>query len=251
MRCSRFTIHDPRSTIQGSSLKAYTTHCLLSIIALLLLLVYPVYAQEASVAEARLIHFIKQIYSDGEDIQVRFGAIPSHLKGDVRIKNVNFSKIPDASGEGLCVAEVMDRNGREKTVYVPFKVFTKKKLFVLKSNVKKGDTVDLRDTVTREMYLNGGAAIYPAAWDDIGGKRFIKDLRAGTVLTYQVLEDPVIVQRGEIVNIVAYNGRLSVQAKGKTLDKGRMGDTIRVKNVGSGREISGKVTGSSTITVQF
>ena len=72
-----------------------------------------------------------------------------------------------------------------------------------------------------------------------------------TIITYQFLENPVVVQRGEIVNIVAENKAIIVQTKGKTMSKGRMGDLIRVQNITSGKEVQGRVTASNTVTVEF
>jgi flagella basal body P-ring formation protein FlgA len=70
------------------------------------------------------------------------------------------------------------------------------------------------------------------------------------VITLKVLEDPTAIQKGEVVNITAQNRRLLVQGKGTALEKGKMGDVVRVKST-SGKEIAGKVTGSNTVSVEF
>jgi len=41
----------------------------------------------------------------------------------------------------------------------------------------------------------------------------------------------VLVQAGAIVSIIAENRRLAIQSNGKALDKGRMGETVRVKSL--------------------
>ena len=35
------------------------------------------------------------------------------------------------------------------------------------------------------------------------------------------------------------------------IDKGRIGDMVRVKNISSGREITGRVTAHNAVTVDF
>jgi flagella basal body P-ring formation protein FlgA len=39
--------------------------------------------------------------------------------------------------------------------------------------------------------------------------------------------------------------------KGKTIDKGKIGDTVRVKNISSGKEILGRVAAHNTVAIDF
>jgi flagella basal body P-ring formation protein FlgA len=105
--------------------------------------------------------------------------------------------------------------------------------------------------VVRDTYLNGGGTLYPSDLDNVIGKRLKRDMPSGAVVTNQALEDRPILKKGDLVTILAENGRLVVRAKGTTMEKGKVGDTIRVKNVSSGREVMGKVLNSSTIAVHF
>ncbi len=208
-------------------------------------------AQGISLAEARLTNFIKEFYGDQEEIQVKFVSnIPAILKGKTKIKDINFSKVPDTQGDGICVVEFETKDTREKNAYVPFKVYKKKRLFVLKQGVKKGDSAASAEITEKDTYLTG-ATKYPTSKEDIIGKRFKRDLAAGTVITPETLEDHILVQRGELVNVLAENARIVIHTKGKALDRGRMGETIRIKNVNSGKEVLGKVTGSNLVTVEF
>jgi flagella basal body P-ring formation protein FlgA len=207
--------------------------------------------EEVTLLEAKLTHFIKQFYGQGDDIRIRFGTIPGYLKDGVRVKNINFSRVPDASGDGVCFVEVEGGSVRARNVYVSFKVLLKKKLFVLQQGGKKGDTVDLHDIAVKDTYLSGGANLYPASQDEVIGKKLRRDLPAGTVLTSQALDTPVMLERGEIVTIMAENKRLLVQTKGQTLEKGRLGDIIKVKNITSGKQLMGRITADNTVIVAF
>ena len=202
-----------------------------------------------STVEKQLTAFVKQFYGEDE-IQVKFTNIPALLKGNIRVRNINFSKIPDGQGDGLCIVEYDGKEGRSQNVYVSFKVFKKRSLFVLNHDGKRGDTVTARDLTEKEAFLNG-AGQYPASRDEIVGKRLKRDMQAGSVITPQVLEERILVQSGEIVDITAENPRLSIHASGKALDRGRMGELIRVRNLTSGKEVYGKVTGTKSVTVEF
>ena len=77
-----------------------------------------------------------------------------------------------------------------------------------------------------------------------------KEIHAGEVITKQHLEDQVAVQKGETVSMTVENESLLVQAKGVALEKGRIGDLVRVKS-SSGKEVIGKVSGNDSVIVGF
>jgi flagella basal body P-ring formation protein FlgA len=208
-------------------------------------------AAEYSLTEAKIVHFIKEIYKDSDDIQVRLNTIPSQLKENTRVKSINFKKVPDVNGDGICMVEVVAGVGRSKNVQVPFRVFTKRKLFVLNITGKRDQVIRRGDLSVQETYMNGKGDEYPSSVEDLTGKVLRRDIPANTVITYQMVEDSMAVQRGEIVSIVAENKNILVSAKGKTIDKGRMGDAVRVKNISSGKEIVGRVVAHNAVAVDF
>ncbi|MBA4416624.1 MAG: flagella basal body P-ring formation protein FlgA [Syntrophus sp. (in: bacteria)] len=209
------------------------------------------FSQERSLIEVKLINFINDFYSGQDEVQVKFvNTIPAVLKGKTKVKSINFSKVPDGQGEGICIVEYESKETREKSAYIPFKIYKKRHLFILRQGVKRGDPVSFDDFIEKDTYLTG-VTKHPLTKDEITGKRFRKDLSAGTVITLDVLEDHILVQRGDIVNVLAENPRLVIHTMGKALDKGKIGETIRVKNMNSGKEVFGKVTGSNRVSVQF
>ncbi len=210
----------------------------------------PASTEDRSLVEKKLTSFIKEFYQEDTDIQVKFNNIPESLKGKAKVRGINFSKVPDAQGDGVCLVEFDMKESRERNAYVAFKVYKKRQLFVLKQGGKRGNVVTDADVAEKEAFLTGMTA-YPASRGEVIGKRLRRDLPAGTVLTPQAIEDPILIQTGEVVHIIAENPRLVIHTNGKALDRGRMGETIRVKNLNSGKEILGKVTGGNTVTVEF
>lgn len=210
-----------------------------------------VHAAGESAAEARIIKFVKEIYPGGDAVRVRLTTVPAQLREKVKIVNLSFVRIPDVSGDGVCSVEIETAPGRLRTVQVPFRVFTKRELYVLKGAGQKGDTIDPKDVVVRETYMNGKGLGYPASIEDVVGKVLKRDVPANTLVTDQILEDRVVVRRGDTVTIIAETDKLVVRAKGKTVDKGRVGDVIRVKNIASGKEVMAKVVNSSSVKVEF
>jgi flagella basal body P-ring formation protein FlgA len=87
--------------------------------------------------------------------------------------------------------------------------------------------------------------------EEIIGKTVKKDINAGTVVKNDMIEDRYVVKTNEIVSILAQNNRIMVKTKGRAIEKGKIGDVIRVKNVSSNKEILGKVVGSGVVTVDM
>lgn len=206
-------------------------------------------AMGATSVENELVRFIKKLYG-GSEIQVTFNHLPQHLVESKRIKSISFSKVPDTMGDGICLVGVEGQGRSSTNVYVPFKVQIKRTLYSVKRNIKKGDTIRLDDIAVKETYLQGSAAGYPIGIEEVVGKAAKKEMLAGQIVTTQMLEEQVMVTRGETVNMTVENKRLIVQAKGIALEKGGIGDFVRVKSA-SGKEIIGRVTGNNSITVEF
>ncbi len=206
---------------------------------------------EYSPVEARIVVLVKEIYPDGDNVQVRVDPVPPQLREKIRVRNVSFVKIPDVNGDGICSVEYEAVKGKTKSAQVPFKVFTKRKLFSLKEGGKKGDEIKKENLTIRETYLHGKGSEYPFSLDDLMGRCLRRDVAANTIITNQLIEDRIAVQRGAVVDIVAQNKQLSVITKGKMLEKGKLGDAVRVKNIASGREIVGRVVAHNAVAVDF
>lgn len=226
--------------------------CLACMAALVFLTGMDAYSQDQSFIEAKIGDFIRKIYNDDDDLQIKFGNIPAPLRGRPNVKNINFAKAPDTKGDGVCLVEFVDaKNNRDRSVYVPFRAIKQTKVFILTHSGKKNDVLRLESVTTKETLFNEKKPGYPSRLDDIVGRTLKKDVAAGTVITYSMLDDPVVIQKGEIVNIVVENKKLMVRAKGKAMEKGRVGESIRVKNTLSEKEVFGKVVDDNTILVKF
>jgi flagella basal body P-ring formation protein FlgA len=210
------------------------------------------YSENQWFIEAKVSDFIRRIYSENDDVQIKFGKIPVILKGNPNVRNISFAKVPDTRGNGVCLVEIIDaKTNKSRSVYIPFRSIRKTKIYVLNHSGKKGDMIRAESVTARETQFNEKKPGYPSTLDDIIGRTLKKDVAGGTVISYSIIDDPIIIQRGEVIDIVAESKKLFVQTKGKALEKGRMGDSIRVKNMSSNREIVGKVVSEDRILVSF
>jgi flagella basal body P-ring formation protein FlgA len=87
--------------------------------------------------------------------------------------------------------------------------------------------------------------------DDAVGKKSVRSIQPGQPVTSQMIEDPPVVKKGNRVVIQAQSDVIKVSAQGKVMEDGRMGEQVRVVNIGSGKEVFATVKGPGLVEVTF
>lgn len=83
--------------------------------------------------------------------------------------------------------------------------------------------------------------------DEAAGFSARRPLRAGQVLQKRMLAAPILVKRGDTVQIVARNGVISVSAVGEALEAGQRDEVVRVRNASTGKIIRARITDNATV----
>jgi flagella basal body P-ring formation protein FlgA len=113
-----------------------------------------------------------------------------------------------------------------------------------------GDTIKesmLKDKAFPEHYRFRTAVVEsPRA---LVGKAARRTLLPGEAIPLNAVDDPKIVMRGVPTSIVFEEAGLSIIGIGTPLQSGTLGETIQVKNVDSGRIITGRVQGDGKIRI--
>ncbi|MCB9728879.1 MAG: flagellar basal body P-ring formation protein FlgA [Deltaproteobacteria bacterium] len=91
------------------------------------------------------------------------------------------------------------------------------------------------------LLTEGGAAV---------GKAPRRDFRAGEALDDAWLVAPSVVQRGDSVEVLIADGALSVRARGETLERGAVGELVRLRVGATGRIVRGRVVDATTVEVR-
>lgn len=94
----------------------------------------------------------------------------------------------------------------------------------------------------REPYLDAKSLV---------GKKVRRALRAGTVLQKALLETPPVVRRGDSVTMTVRSGAMILTARGAARDNGVIGDTIRVRNNDSQKDVLCRVAGPGAVEVEI
>jgi flagella basal body P-ring formation protein FlgA len=117
--------------------------------------------------------------------------------------------------------------------------------------IDHGELISADDVVLqkREIVPNSHLAIRNTA--DVIGKKARATLRANQPVRTDQVERVPLVKSGQMVSIVAENEVLKISVSGKARSSGAEGDTIRVQNLTSLKEIPARVISATTVQVAF
>lgn len=87
--------------------------------------------------------------------------------------------------------------------------------------------------------------------DDLIGKRTKRAISEGSIIAGNMVEMPPIIEQGDIVKIIIESPAFRITAQGKARQAGACGQTIRVVNMLSMKEISAQVIDENSVRVAF
>ena len=87
--------------------------------------------------------------------------------------------------------------------------------------------------------------------DDIIGKRAKRMIPSGTIIAGNMIEDPPIIDKGDLVTIIIESEAFRITAQGKAQESGARSQIIRVVNTSSMKEISAQVVNEKIVRVIF
>lgn len=85
---------------------------------------------------------------------------------------------------------------------------------------------------------------------DVIGQEARVALYAGRPILLGDIGPPAVITRNQIVGLRYFAGGISITTEGRALERGAIGDRIRVMNLGSRATIFGQVLGDGTIQVR-
>lgn len=116
------------------------------------------------------------------------------------------------------------------------------------ANADETLTPDLINWVRQDVgELNFG---FFSAPDQLEGQTLKRNLRAGTVLSPDLLQPALLIQRGDKVRISLRRGPIQLQTDGTAQQDGRHGERIRVRNSQSGKTLSALVVASGEVEIR-
>ena len=116
--------------------------------------------------------------------------------------------------------------------------------------VYPGETVEaaaLREVVLRQGKQAPDAVALSAS--DIEGRVARRTLLPGRYIPLSSVRDAYVVEQGAAVQAVFASGALTISATAVTLEPGAPGDLVKVRNIDSGKVLSGTVMADGSIRI--
>ena len=135
------------------------------------------------------------------------------------------------------------------TVYVPVKVKTYLTVAVAKRPLARGVPVSKNDLNLEQREISRLTSGYFETADNLVGRTPKRSLPKGAVISPRDLTIEKVISKGNRVSIIAETDGITVRMPGKALTDAGKGDQIRVKNLSSGRSVTGTVVGRGLVKV--
>lgn len=136
-------------------------------------------------------------------------------------------------------------------MYVPVELNVYDRVVVAARSVDRGATLNSADLVVEERETSALPASYMRDPAELAGFTLARSVVAGTVISPSVLAADHIIHRGDVVTLIAQSGAMIVRAQGRAMNDAALRATVRVQNLGSGRQVEGVVSGAGVVEVAF
>ncbi len=121
---------------------------------------------------------------------------------------------------------------------------------VLKNSLKNGDIIGALDIDYIELSKNKIASGVVMQESNIVNMTPRRTMASGKPILLNDLESPKMVDRGDLITLVFDDGIMYLTTKGKALQAGAIGDTVRVSNIDSDKNLQGVITGHREVTIR-
>jgi flagellar basal body P-ring formation protein FlgA len=168
--------------------------------------------------------------------------------GTVELKPEALQPLVGTSGS-LAVRVLVD--GREEArVPISFRLQRMSPVVVASRDLPVGHLVTVDDVRTEERAAVPGRPVM----SDLSlavGQQVSVPIVSGSAIAPRMLRLPVLVKRGERIRLVCRAPGFVISAMGEALQDGAAGQTIRIRNLGSLREVTALVESDQTAQVPF
>lgn len=209
---------------------------------------HPVQSHQ-SIRDAAKEHALRQVADRPSRVEITVGRLDSRLKLTECDQQLSTYDSPNGLSGGRGVVGVRCTGSKPWKIYVPVTLAVMESVVVSRRPLVRGQAVQTGDVALTEMDVSRLHKAYFTRIEDVVGLRSKRSIAAGKTLHAGLLKRAKWVKRGNQVEIVAISGGLQVRMKGKALSDGGRGDSIRVKNLRSGRIITGTVADTGVIHV--
>lgn len=181
--------------------------------------------------------------------EVEVGRLDSRLRLAACDRPLETFDSPNGLNRGRGVVGVTCSGSTPWKIYVPVRLALIDAVVVTRRPVVRGQALTAADLMLDEVDIAAQRHPVYRRIEDVIGLRSKRQLDSGDILHANLLKRARLVRRGGAVQIVAAGDGLLVSMRGEAMGDGGRGDRVRVKNLASGRVITGTVIRRGVIEV--
>jgi len=180
---------------------------------------------------------------DGGDLEFD---LPTDVENSVAVSAINF----DPNSSRFAAVLVAPADGPpviQRNVFGT--VYEMAQIPVPKRLISAGETIVAEDLEWQSVHLArlSGNSLTDA--EQLIGRMAKRPLKAGQILRQSDVVVSPAIRKNDLIRLVVKSGQMTLSVQGKALQDAALGQTIRVVNVNSNRQLSGTVIDAGTVAV--
>lgn len=182
---------------------------------------------------------------DGGDLELD---LPTDVDNSVTVSAINFDPVSNRFA-AILVAPAEGPPVIQRNVFGT--VYEMAQIPVPKRLISAGDIISADDLEWQAVHLSrlSGNSLTDA--EQLVGRMAKRPLKAGQLLRQSDVAVSPIIHKNDLIRLVVKTGQMTLSVQGKALQDAALGQTIRVINVNSNRQLSGTVVDAGTVAVGF
>ena len=182
---------------------------------------------------------------DGGDLELD---LPTDVENSVSVSAINF----DPHSNRFAAILVAPADGPpviQRNVFGT--VYEMAQIPVPKRLISAGDIIAADDLEWQPVHLTrlSGNSLTDA--EQLIGRMAKRPLKAGQILRQSDVAVSPVIRKNDLIRLVVKTGQMTLSVQGKALQDAALGQTVRVVNVNSNRQLTGTVIDAGTVAIGF
>lgn len=172
--------------------------------------------------------------------------IPTDMPPEISVDTIDYNNQNQRFAASISVPI---GNGKIIRAQAQGEVYPVIEVPVLSRHAAPGETIHASDIVWTEMRARRSNYNTVTSADQLVGMSARRPISAGRVIRRTDVKPIELIHKGDLVTMIFRTSFMTLTLRGQALESGARRDTIRVKNLSSGKTVVGSVTQSGIVSV--
>ncbi|RLC21803.1 MAG: flagella basal body P-ring formation protein FlgA [Deltaproteobacteria bacterium] len=198
--------------------------------------------------DTQLAHFFMNKEYELKTLNVR--GLEPYPQGNTTL-GLDSNEIVNKNGKLSFFIDIIIDGTKEDRLSISGLVARYENVFYTKRSFKKGETISIDDIILKKKNIFELSENFIKVFHEIDGKILKSGIRKGEYLKTSLLTEPPMVQKGDIVTLVARNENLLIVTSAISKEDGFKNELIKVENINSGKLVRGIIKEKSKVEVVY